>query len=338
MKPASPVNIPIAIASLATSILLFMIAMPGWMVKPQRSLRVKLSIEKDTLPAGFYVDSGPDFVTVQVNADQAEYRAFADTAKATANLTDAKPGTHVYSVSLEPRTLRDAVVSTNLQAKFTLEQAKPRPNVPVFVVSSGKLSNPTLVVDRLVSDTARVTIAGRAKATAQVDHVRATYRLDTAEGASGQAQTVYPVPVDSHDQVVPDVDLTPQAVLVTARLSLAPQTKPAFVDVQFAKSQLPAGYAVKSYSIEPTSVTVTGSSMALSRISRVSTENVDLSTTTQTQTFPVKLKPIENVKIEPSVVQVTVYVEQLNMRPLNGDSSSPSSPTSSKTSKPSHRK
>ncbi len=333
MKPAGPVNIWIAIVSLITSMLLFMIALPGWMAKPVRSLRVPLTY--DSLPADFYVVKAPDYITVQVAADQAEFQSISDKPKATANLSDAQPGAHIYSVSLQPPGLVRAAVTTNLQANFTLEKSKPKSNIPVFVVTSGKLSNPTLVVDKLVSDTRTVTIEGRARDMAQVDHVRATYHLDSAEGASGQPQGSPLDAVDSRDQVVPGVNVKPASVLIRAQLVLAPQTKQAFVDIQFAKSQIPSGYVVKNYSSDPTYVTVSGSSMALSRIARVSTDSIDLSATTQTQTFNIRLKPIDNVKIDPPMVQVTVEMEPISLKGLNGQTSPNSTGGASKTTKPS---
>lgn len=318
-QPAASVNIFIAVASLIASILLFMISMPEWMTKHARPFSVPLTCDLNSLPAHFYIVSAPERIQVEATADSTEYQSFHDTAKAVVYLGEAQPGTKAYAVSLEPQAFRNAAVNTNITARITLEETKPK-KVPVFVVSSGKLSNPTLVVDKLVSGTTYAIIEGRAKPMSEVDHVRATYRLDTAEGSSGQPEVAYLDPVNAKDEVVPGIVVTPDDVLIKAQLSLAPQSKQAFVDVLFAPGQVASGYAVKNYEANPTSVAVSGTSMSLARIARVATQAINVSGLKQTQTFMVRLKPIEKVKIEPDTVQVTVYVEPINLKGLNSQS------------------
>jgi YbbR domain-containing protein len=322
-QPSNPVNIPIAIASLMISMLLFIIALPGWMnTKPIHSFHVEFSIDKETLPLHFYVKDKPDTIIIHAPADQAEYNNWTQTAKAMANVDSAEPGVKSYPVSLTPLDFRKAVGDTNVFAKIEFEKVTPKHDVPIETVSTGKLANPTLIVDRLVVKTQDATIEGPGKAMSLVDHLRANYRLNTDEGATGQPQSVYLEPVDKNGQVVPDIKVSPDVVLVRAELSLAPETKLAYVQVLFGKSLVPAGYFVKSYSSNPPNVTVSGSSLALSKISKVVADTIDLTGMTETKKLRVKLKPIPLVKISPETVQVTVEVGKFGLNPTSSPSSS----------------
>jgi YbbR domain-containing protein len=320
------VNVPIAIASLATAMLLFMIAMPGWMItKQSRDFYVTLDYNHDTLPPHFFVVKQPATIHVKATVSDAEYQDYTKTAKAWANLSTAKPGEKSYPVSLEPAVFYHAVDDLNLQATFNLEKARPR-EVPVFATSSGKLSDPSVIVDKLVSDTNKAHIEGRAADMAKVDHVRATLRLDTLSITPNQQISAPLDPVDENEHVVENVSVSPAVVFVTPEFSLAPQTKQVFVDVAFGTGRVPPGFEVKTYSVDPTHVTASGSSKSLAGIARVATETIDVTGMTQTQTFNVRLRsPGSDVKLNPSTVEVTIVVAPVSVKSLN-----PSSPTNPK--------
>jgi YbbR domain-containing protein len=235
----------------------------------------------------------------------------------------------MYPVSLSPRGLRGILRDTNLQAEFTIEALKSR-EVPVIVSTSGKLIDPTEIVDNMKPDPKKATIDGPADNVARVVSARATLRLDMLDPHAGQQQ-VNLDPVDKDDRVVENVDIHPSQVIVTPQFSLAPQHKQVFVEALFTDAQVPEGYAVKSYSIDPSRVTASGSGQALLHIAKVSTEKIDLSKMTTTQTLTVPLKTVSNdITITPSTVQITIIIEPIALKGL----SPKSSPTGSSTSKP----
>ena len=323
MKPTrGPVDVTIAFISLVLSIVLFMVIIPTWMSRRSRPIKIPLTYERDTLPAHFYIDKQPTSVTIKATLSDSEYENFLQTGKAVANLTSAEPGEKSYPVSLEPPQLRKYVENQNIQAAFTLE-ASVRKDVRVFVTSSGKFSDPTEFVDNMVADTKKVSIEGPAVDIARVTGVRATLRLDMLQGTGPQQISVPLEAVDKDDHVVENVDIRPSQVMVTPQFSLAPQQKQEFVDVTFGPGKVPDGYEVKSYSVEPTHVTVSGSSQSLARIGKVTTTMIDITGLTQTQTFTVGLRPVgpksipADLKFSPSTVQVTVVVGQQRLKGLN---------------------
>jgi len=309
------VNLPIAIFAIALSLLLFMIVLPERLSKRLRPISISLTVEG--LDAKhLYVAKQPSSVKVWAEVTDEEYKSFSAEATAVAELYGAQAGSHMYPVSLSPRGLRNIVRDGIPQASFNLEALKTR-EIPVIVTSSGKLSDPTEIVDRMKPDPNRATIDGPADQVAKVVNARAILRLDMLDPHSNQ-QLVSLDPVDIHDNVVDQVDIHPAQVVISPQFSLAPQQKQAFVEADFGGSQVPSGYEVKNYSIDPTRITASGSSEALSRIAKVSTLPIDLSKMTVTQTITVQLKPVRNdVRLSPTSVQVTIIVEPVTLKGLS---------------------
>jgi len=318
------VNIPIAIASLAISIMIFWMVLPERLSKRLRPIRVALSVEG--LDAKhFYIAKQPASIVVRAEVTDEEYKAFSAEATAMAELYGAEAGMHLYPVSISPRGLRNIVTSGPPEAQFTLEALKSR-EVPVIIARSGTLIDPTEIVDSVKPDPKKATIDGPADDVAKVVCARATLRLDMLDGHSTQ-QLVQLEPVDSHNQVVNNVEVHPLQEVVTLQFSLTPQQKQVFVEALFADGQVPAGYVVKSYSVEPSHVFASGSSQSLSKIAKVSTEKIDISKMTYTQTVTAQLNRVaDDVVLSPNVVQITIVIEPVTLKGLS-PGSSPASPT-----------
>jgi len=327
------INVPIAIFSLTVSIMLWAIVMPNSMSRSRRYFDLQLTKTPYGYDAKrFFIAKQKPTIRVHATISEAEYKNYVDSASAEADLSNAKAGTNMYPVSLYPPAFRKIVEEQNPQAEFTLEAVTSR-DVPVTVITGGKLTDPTQIVDTMIPDTKKVSIEGPTSAVKRVVSARATLRLDTLVGTGSQAVPVTLDPVDAQEQVVDQVDIHPDRVMVTPQFSIAPQTKQAFVDVTFSGGQVPAGFVVKGYTVEPSHVTVSGSSQSLARIAKVSTEPIDLSQLIQTQTVAVKLRATaKDVSLIPKTVRVTIVIGQQSLSGLNPYSPARSSPTSPKPS------
>jgi len=298
-----------AILSLMMSVLLYFLVLPTWMSKRSHKIPVRLTIDLRTFPSKqFYIDKQPSTISVAANITDQEYDQWTGTAYAEADLSNAQAGVHDYPVSLYPPKFRNQVDDANPQATFTLEAVKTR-DVPVSVISSGKLNDPSEIVDSLKPEARKVTIEGPASDVGQVVSARATMRLDMLDPHAIQAVPLTLEPIDVNDQVIDRVDVHPAHVMVTAKFSMAPQQKQVFVRADFGVGILPSGFAVKGYSVLPQVVTASGTSEVLSRIAKVGTEIIDISKLTATQTISVPLKRVPGVTFTPNVVQVNIVVE-----------------------------
>jgi YbbR domain-containing protein len=179
------------------------------------------------------------------------------------------------------------------------------------------MSDPTLILGDVKPDSLRVSIEGPDHLATRVVKARATLKLDLLTKNSVDV----PVPLDAVDangRVVEGVDVHPTQVRITPKFTLAPEQKMVFVQPTFDDKNLPPGYVVKSYTIDPPSVTATGSSMALARVSSVRTEKIDLSRLTGSQTILVLLHPLgSGIQLNPPSVGVTINIELVGINQLN---------------------
>lgn len=320
-QPSGPVNVPIAVASLGISMMLFVIVLPTWMSKRERPFTIALK----GVPYGFdtthmYIDKQPASIKVRANVTDKEYEDYNEAATAEADLTNAEPGTKQYPVSIYPDKFRKLIKDIPM-ATYTLEKIQPR-DVAVMVNRTGKMKDPNLIVDKLKPDTDKVTIEGPSSAVSRVVSARATLKLDLLDAKTNQ-QLVALEPVDIQGRVVDRVEIHPAQVIVTPSFSQAPQQKQVFVLATFDDNELPPGYIVKNYFVDPKRVIATGSSFDLSRLASVTTEKIDVSKLTASQTLVVPLKMAgTGLSFSPSSVRVTIIVEQMSLKSLSPKTSS----------------
>ena len=330
-----PINVPIAVASLGISMMLFVIVLPTWMSKRERPFTISLK----GVPYGFdsthmYIDKQPASIKVRANVTDKEYEDFNEAATAEADLTNAEPGTKQYPVSIYPDKFRKLIKDVPM-ATYTLEKIQPR-DVPVLVNPTGKMKDQTLIVDKLRPDSEKVTIEGPSSSVSRVVSARATLKLELVDAKTTQ-QLVALEPVDAQGRVVDRVEIHPAQVIVTPSFSLSPQQKQVFVLATFDDHEMPAGYVVKNYFVDPKRVIATGSSFDLSRLATVSTEKIDVSKLTASQTLVVPLKTAgTGLAFTPNSVRVTIIVEQMSLKGLSPRTSSnrPSSKTPDSPSAP----
>ena len=309
------VNVPIAVASLAISVLLFFIVLPNWMSRRLRPITVPLTTwHLDNKK--FFIQKEPKTMKVYAYLSDKDYDDVSGIGSAEADMTDARAGNNSYPVSLYPPKLRKIVQDQDLHAAYTLEVVKSR-DVEVDVVETGKMSDPTLVLVDVKPDSQRVSVEGPEDEVLRVVKARATLKLDTLTKNSSEVFGLLE-PVDKDGRVIDRVDVHPTQVRVTPKFTLAPEQKQVFVQAVFDDKKLPPGYVVKNYFTDPQSVTATGSSQALARVSSVRTEKIDLSRLTGSQTIIVQLHPLGGgIVLSPSSVGVTINVETAGINRLN---------------------
>ena len=180
-------------------------------------------------------------------------------------------------------------------------------------------------MDELEVETKHVTIEGLDSDIARVNKVVATVSLDMIDPHAPQPIEVILNPFDASDRLVPNVTIHPAKVFVKPKLALSPQSKQVFVQAEFL-GKVPDGFVVQSYSVEPDRVTASGPSRILKGITKVSTEPIDVSqlTSTQTLTVPVQI-PASLTGVDTREVKVTITIQPATVKGLNpSDSASKS--------------
>ncbi len=312
------VNLPIAFASVTASVLLWWALLPGRLSSQRRPFVLTLALDKPTdFDSHFYIDSQQQTVVVHATMDDEDYKVLRESGRAEVNLLQPTLGAFKYPVSIYPDELRKLVEEPIVQASITLEQIVPK-DVPVTVVTSGKLSDPTEVVNAYPPDEKTVRVEGPKSEVQKVVFAQGTLNLGSLTVPSADKVQVALDPVDERNQIVPKVEVRPEQILVTPQFSIAPQQKEVPVLADFGHSTAAPGYTVKSYSIDPQFVTISGSSESLARTAKATTQQIDVSRLTQTQTFKVGLQPLRSdVKISPATVSVTVVIQKQALKDLN---------------------
>lgn len=196
----------------------------------------------------------------------------------------AKPAVPKVSVTIEALSSRTLPVEVKIKNSPPIGYASSEPSVtPSVATVSGRRS--------LVDSVARLIV--------MVDPTPLRPSLD---------EYVSIKPVDSHDNPVNDVNISPDGVRVALRLVETPADKPIFVSPTIVgQPQFP--YRVTKVNVTPNSVSVKGRPESLAGASTVSTDAVDIAGATTDVVRQVGLHVPPGLDIDgPRTVKVTVRI------------------------------
>jgi len=316
------VNVPIALASLVLSFLLWFVVFPAHLSRRTQKFVLELryiGLNQHEL----HLSKIPRQISVNAKVSNDEYNAIiAKGPYAEIDLSNAKPGSNsISTVSIYPSELQQKVSEIS-KVDVSLERMRKN-EVLVTTATIGKLSDPSLIVDDVVSETKRVWVEGPESLVGRVSFAVANLKLDMVDPHSNDPVEVILEPFDASNHLVGDVELHPSKVLVMPKLLQSPQSKQVFVDAQFV-GKVPEGYVVQAYNVEPDRVTAIGPSRFLKRINKVVTEPIDVSQLTGTQTLTAKVQaPVGISGLDNKEVKVTITITPAVVKGLNPDDPKP---------------
>ena len=137
-------------------------------------------------------------------------------------------------------------------------------------------------------------------------------QLVASVAASGRdvKQTATVLPLDSHGDTIPNLDIHPGEVAVSAPLHIEPSSKQLLVNPTIMGRPAP-GFRVVEIVSQPATVVVRGDVFSLSRLTRVDTRPVDIQGLSANESARIALQRIPGVQIEPDSVTVTVAIQPL---------------------------
>jgi YbbR domain-containing protein len=183
------------------------------------------------------------------------------------------------------------VLSFDPQQVLVELEAVESPQMPVVVDITGAPTSGFIRGEARINPSSVFVRGGRSQLN-KVDRVRVIVNID---GISNDWSQVVPVQaVDRSGQVVAGVEVSPGMVEVFIPVS-EPQKE---VPVKVATAgRPPAGYKVQQIKVEPATVIIEGSEKALTAVSEISTETVDLSRLTASTELNLQLNLPEEVKV-----------------------------------------
>jgi len=311
-RPANRLNIPIFIASLLLSLML-------WLVVYSQNLPVQtpayFSLPVRTTESG--LDGGrlritkiPELISLTAVGNADQLRAIKDANPyALVDLRGARPGQNRYPVAVMPEDVSKYFTEQPVFTTVTLEPMASK-RMRVKVDTSGELNDNTLLLDKVNVLPAVVVIRGAASVVRQVSGVRAILDLSQVATSSADRQ---PLSVDlealtSDNRRVPDIEIEPSAVTLDPVLSPAPVKKAVFVIPTFIGT--PAdGYVAAGFDIRPRQVSIVGPSLMLASLTKVRTAPISLARMRTNTTVDVGLDLPPGVTSDTSKVKATVLIQ-----------------------------
>lgn len=273
-----------------------------------RTLQIPLETRK--LPANVGVKSVPENVRVQVDGPKdSVMRVTAGMIRAYVSLDGLSPGDHRLLVRLDPAnslppdihaSAADATVPVSLQS---LER-QTRPVEPVFL----RPPPPGFTYGLPAVKPSVAYVGGPTQDVERVSQLQVV--VDAVPTPNKTISGSFPIrAVDSNSLEVDDVTVKPGTATVQVQIQGMPAQKEIFVSPNVKGVPAP-GFRVKSISVVPQSVTVTGGPDSIGKLNFVTTDEVDISGATTDVVRSVQMLLPDGVTAQGSRrVRVDVNVE-----------------------------
>lgn len=215
------------------------------------------------------------------------------------------------SVSGHNRVSADAVPST---VTVTIQPVVKK-SVPVKVNTTDNLPFGFEQSSPPAATPSAATISGIQQNVDAVDAVYADLKLSGLSADTSISLTLNPRDKDGH--AISDVDVAPKTAKIQIGIRRSVFPRDVFVSAPVNGSPAP-GYAVVSQSVDPTSITISGTLDALSAISTISTDNVDVDGATQDVKRVVALKLPAGITVTspPQQAQAKTVTATVSIQPV----------------------
>lgn len=299
-------NIPIALASLLLSVMLWLVVYAQNVPEPDT---LTAPLTADGLDDGHYfVRSAPTDVRLLVSGPADRIKEMRDeTITAYVDLSSPREGKYDYPITVSPAWVSRYLIKARPTARVEIERMGER-EVPITRLVKGSLrdANLKLVEQRFSPRT--VIVRGPESEVAAVTEVRAYFDLTKINPLDPQTQESDTIPMDRRGNRPAHIRTTPSVVVNYFKIVVPAVTKPAQVvpdlDVTYSSDVLPDGYR-----LDPKTVALSGTPAVLANVSKIPTEIVRARDLSRTQTFRARLLPPKGTKlVGPNTIEVTLLV------------------------------
>jgi YbbR domain-containing protein len=306
-------NIPLMIVSLLISITLWLVVLARDIPVP---VGLHLHVKYENLDnEQFWVNPDPGVnqstVYLKFVGPSEKIQDLKDNNPAVEiDLSQAKAGTFQYRATLNPPTDQQFLFDKDIWPRVAIERKASR-TVPVEVAAVGKLQDPTLAVDtgRFAPRTATVT--GPVSIVNQVSKCVARLQLERVTLSDIQpiqaGLVAYDYQSRPYNPPYNALHIDPGTVVVTPAITSAPSQRTALVSPRIFGQPAP-GYLPLPYTVEPTTVTLSGDPSILINTTVVDTAPVDVNGLTRDRTFKVRLAIPPKLQANPRSVTVRYRV------------------------------
>lgn len=307
------VNVPIMVASLFLSVILWVV------VYSQNSPRLtpsfyplKLSLQDLDQTKYIVTSEVPATKSVPVQATPERLKSLADISPfGIIDLQNASPGRRRYPVQVFPESVRDVFGTNPVMVQLQIEPLE-RKTFKITLDTQGELPDPTLKLDQTLMDPESIEVRGPQSDVRRVAMVRAVLDLSRVKPGSRESYTAGLEVLAEGNRPLPRVVPDRLIVRLTPVLSPAAEEKPVFVNAQFI-GRTAAGYSVFDYTLVPNQITLSGRSLDLASITKVQTEPIDITGLSRDASIPVKLQIPRGVQASQSNVTARIRVRPLSV-------------------------
>lgn len=312
--PSSKINVPILIASLLISIMLW------GMVFTQNSTTMETSIQVRLTPRGlddtkYVLMDYPANIPVTVSASPARLQQLTSPRIdpiGVIRLDNVHDGTLMVPVTLSPDELRQAAITSLPKVRVTVERLITK-RVPVHIESKGRMPEvEDLTVSASTPAPLTVEVSGPQSEIDKVEEARGFLDLNGVDPSAFQPYDVQVLPWSSHGNLDNDkFRCEPGIVKVSPVFASNAQQKQVQVSVTTTGSPA-TGYGMSISIVNPPVVTASGTPEVLSGIQKLETDSIDVTGMRNDTTFTIPVRRPPGVRlVSPSTVRVRV-----NIRPM----------------------
>lgn len=258
------------------------------------------------IPDGLALATELPEVQIEVFAPTASYQALkAQDIQAFINLAGLKEGQHTLEVKVfadDPNVRITQITPSLVDISLEKEQTQ---EFNVTLETEGELGQ-GYVADEPTLNPNRVLVTGAASLLKKIDKV--AVRLPLNGETTNVEKNLNPKAFNKEHKNLVGLSFEPKEVLVKLPVIKAEDAKTVSIEV-VTTGQPPEGYLVGTITTDPDKTAVQGSSKALSEITTLKTEPIDINEATQDIELTVKLVLPDNLRADPSQVNVKIEIK-----------------------------
>lgn len=279
----------IMVLSFAMSMILWVYVQVQENPNPGAGSMVPIPIADINLPEGYIVLEQPQFLRVVIDGQDSQRLNMEDVV-AELDLSKAHPGTDNYPIRV--KTLRNYNVTFDPKmsmAQVTLDMIVQNVRKPVTVQAVRQLRDPNreYVPGSTTTVPSFVNVYGPRSIVERVKSAQAILDLATVTSGATTSSEVQLVDDKGNPVTSPTLKFDPHEVLISAATTFASESRHVLVQPVF-KGQPAFGYRVKRVDVTPNEIEVRGRTDALSRISSIPTDPIDITGISHTIGYTVK--------------------------------------------------
>lgn len=254
-----------------------------------------LMLNIKNFPEGMVITKKNERIGVIIEGPISILKTFTlDSVEAYIDLSHARVGTNQYPVKLNIKDLHGLSIHLKHPTeKLVIEKLIAR-SIPITIKEKG-FPPKEILYGGAYSKPNIINVIGPASSIKKIYKAYATLDLSALSLNSTYLSNIQLS--DVHNEIIREIEPDPTTVSLIASTALAPTQKRVPINVAW-KGTMPFGHYLKSFSLKPNQVVITGNNLEVMQVTSVETLPVDLSNITQSQVIITELKPIPSIQIK----------------------------------------